>query len=119
MDGELSTKKSFNRGSTPLSMKAELSAMIICILIRSMLLGSLETSGSLLLCRRSKWLEEFIRDRYVSDTHLTIVLAFALESESCPLGVTFQNRTELENAFSSTPPSLYLFRQGHEFSSRN
>jgi hypothetical protein len=56
-----------------------------------------------------------IRDRYVSDTHLTVVLAFALESGSRPLGVTFQNRTELENAFNSTPPSLYLFCQGHEF----
>jgi hypothetical protein len=56
-----------------------------------------------------------IRDRYVSDPQLTVVLAFALEAESRPLGVTFQNRTELENALSSTPPSLYVFRQGHEF----
>ncbi|HYL85562.1 MAG TPA: hypothetical protein VE263_15105 [Candidatus Angelobacter sp.] len=73
---------------------------------------------------RSKWIaaavESFetaleVRDDYSSDTHLTIVMAFALASELHPLGVTFQNRSELEDAFSSTPPSLYLFREGGEF----
>ena len=56
-----------------------------------------------------------VRGSYSGDTHLTIVIAFALVSESRPLGITFQNRSELENAFSSTPPSLYLFRKGGEF----
>jgi hypothetical protein len=73
---------------------------------------------------RSKWmeaaLESFktaleVRNSYSGDTPLTVVMAFALASESHPLGITFQNRSGLENAFSSTPPSLYLFREGGEF----
>lgn len=73
---------------------------------------------------RSKWveaaLESFktalqVRNSYSGDMSLTVVMAFALASESHPLGVTFQNRSELENALSSTPPSLYLFREGGEF----
>jgi len=73
---------------------------------------------------RSKWiasaLESFegaleVRNADVSSQHLTVVLAFALESDARPRGVTFHNREELENAFCSTPPSLYLFRPGGEF----
>ena len=56
-----------------------------------------------------------VRDSYPATTRLMIVLAFALVSESHPLGVTFRNLAELEEAFSSTPPSLYLFRAGGEF----
>ena len=72
---------------------------------------------------RSKWitaaLESFetaleVRDAYIGDTHLTVVLDFELTSESLPLGVTFRKRSELENAFTSTPPSLYLSREGGE-----
>jgi len=73
---------------------------------------------------RSKWtaaaLESFktalsVRDAYAGDTYFKIVLAFALVSESHPLGITFRGRWELENSFSSTPPSLYVFRKGGEF----
>jgi|ERR1700722_18950189 hypothetical protein len=73
---------------------------------------------------RSKWveaaLESFetalkVRNRDSGNMSLTVVMAFALASESHPLGITFRNRSELENALSSTPPSLYLFREGGEF----
>jgi hypothetical protein len=73
---------------------------------------------------RSKWisvgLQSFenareVRDNYGGRAHLTVVVAFALASESRPLGITFHNRSELENRLSSTPPSLYLFQKGNEF----
>jgi hypothetical protein len=73
---------------------------------------------------RGKWLtsalESFesalqMRDADVCNRHLIVVLAFALRSNERPQGVTFHNREELEEAFSSTPPSLYLFRPGGEF----
>jgi hypothetical protein len=73
---------------------------------------------------RSKWiasaLESFemaleVRDADVGNQHLTVVLAFALESDVHPQGMTFHNREELEKAFCSTPPSLYLLRPGDEF----
>lgn len=69
---------------------------------------------------RSKWieaaLESFetalqVRNSYSGDTSLTMDMAFALASESHPLGITFQNRSELENALSSTPPS-FVFVSG-------
>ena|SRR5271157_2556122 len=73
---------------------------------------------------RNKWmvsaLKSFeialeLRSANVSSQHLTVVLAFALESDVQPQGITFHNREELEKAFCSTPPSLYLFRPGGEF----
>jgi hypothetical protein len=73
---------------------------------------------------RGKWiasaLESFetavkVRDADVCNQDLTVVLAFALESDVRPQGITFHNREELEKAFCSTPPSLYLFRPGGEF----
>jgi RHS repeat-associated protein len=73
---------------------------------------------------RGKWiasaLESFetameVRDADVRNQHLTVVLAFALEPKTRPQGITFHNREELEKAFWSTPPSLYLFRPGGEF----
>jgi hypothetical protein len=73
---------------------------------------------------RSTWLasslESFkvaleVRNADVSGQHLTVVLAFALESDVHLQGITFHNREELEKAFCSTPPSLYLFRPGGEF----
>jgi hypothetical protein len=73
---------------------------------------------------RSKWiasaLESFemaleVRDADVGNQHLTVVLAFALEPKVRPHGITFHSRAELEKAFCSTPPSLYLFRPGGEF----
>jgi len=68
---------------------------------------------------RSKWissgLQAFetameIRDRYVTDMPLTIVLTFELESETKPLGITFHCREALEKSLSYVPPSLYVFR---------
>jgi len=68
---------------------------------------------------RNKWissgLQAFemameIRDKYATDTPLTIVLTFELESDTRPLGITFHTRKALEKSLSDVPPSLYVFR---------
>jgi hypothetical protein len=76
---------------------------------------------------RSAWissaLESFeialeVRDAQPPDRHQTIILAFALESYVRPLGITFHSREDLEDNFSSTSPSLCVFRPGGEFWAR-
>jgi len=56
-----------------------------------------------------------VRDANKDGQNLKIALAFALESEARPLGITFKDREGLESSFCATPPSLYVLRTGSEF----
>jgi hypothetical protein len=56
-----------------------------------------------------------IRDDHQSDTHWTVVMGLFLTSESFPLGVTFHNLSEMEQAFSEVAPALFLWPAGDEF----
>jgi hypothetical protein len=55
-----------------------------------------------------------IRDSHRSDTRWSVVVEFFLTSESFPLGVTFHNRSEMEEALSYIPPALFLWPAGDE-----
>jgi hypothetical protein len=55
-----------------------------------------------------------IRDGYQSEKQWTVVVEFFLSSETFPLGVTFDNRSEMERAFSDVPPALFLWPDGDE-----
>lgn len=56
-----------------------------------------------------------IRDDYRSDSQWTVVLAFFLASDFLPIGITFHNQVEMEEAFSGIPPALFLWPAGDEF----
>ena len=55
-----------------------------------------------------------IRDSHRSNTRWSVVVEFFLASESSVLGVTFHNRSEMEEALSYTPPALFLWPAGDE-----
>jgi hypothetical protein len=45
---------------------------------------------------------------------LTLALSFSLRSSTKPLGINFETLDQLAAELNHSPPSLYLFREGHE-----
>jgi hypothetical protein len=55
-----------------------------------------------------------VRIRNEQMQNVTIALAFALIAGKEPRGLNFASLKEMERELNSSPPSLYLFRKGHE-----
>ena len=56
-----------------------------------------------------------VRDEGGHSDSLSILLAFDLDGDVRPQGVTFHDRPGLERELSYIPPSLYVLRRGEEF----